>query len=360
MQAGLRQKTKFSVIQKWITACLLWLAALPMGADAQVLSPLVIYSPHGPEIMKLAKQHFEKKYPTVTIAWEYRGAEDIFQRVMNEHRDGGGDHAGDIWWGGPHYTFMQAAGAGALTPYQPTWHDRVAAQFKDAGHHWYSDMQTPLSMIYNKNILAEKSLPRDWDDLLKPVFKNKLVLRYPKDSGTMRALFGALIQFKKKQSGSIEKSFRWLAELGKQTGKYADHSQIVFQSLGQGLFPLSIWNVAETSMRAKQGFPVSIVFPESGMPILSDGIALIRKNRPHPFAKDFYEEITSVEFASILAKPPYSRVPTRFDVDKALKPDYLNDSRYKPMLVDWAEIGSGIDSWLELWEKEIAGKRDTP
>lgn len=328
---------------------------------AQTKRPLVIYSPHGPEILKAAKDHFRKKYPQVEISWEYLGAEDIAKKVLEEARPGSGKSPkGDIWWGGPQFSFIQAANAGALHPYKPTWHNVVNPELRDKNDLWHSDMQTPLSIVYNKQLIKSLGQISDWDDLLKDRYKGKLVLRFPIDSGTMRAIFGALIQRKIKETGSEDKAFQWLKSLDNQTGKYVDHSQKVFQTIGQGLHPISLWNVAEIKMRREQGFPVEFVFPKSGMPILTDGIALIKKTEPHPNAVDFYELVTGLEFVRVLAQPPFSRIPTRNDVDKKFKPLYLSDPRFKSMEVDWQQVAQNISSWLSKWEMEVADKAKRP
>lgn len=328
---------------------------------AQTARPLIIYSPHGPEILKAAKDHFRKKYPQVEISWEYLGAEDIAKKVLEEARPGSGKSPkGDIWWGGPQFSFIQAANAGALQPYKPTWHDAVNPELRDKNDLWHADMQTPLSIVYNKQLKKDLGQISDWDDLLKERYKGKLVLRFPVDSGTMRAIIGALIQRKIKETGSEEKAFQWLKSLEKQTGKYVDHSQKVFQTIGQGLHPISLWNVAEIKMRRGQGFPVEFVFPKSGMPILTDGIALIKNPERHPHAIDFFELVTGLDFVRVLAQPPFSRIPTRNDVDKKLKPTYLTDPRFKPMEVDWQQVAQNISSWLAKWELEIADKAKRP
>jgi len=75
----------------------------------------VVYSPHGPEMLKDAEAQFEAAYPHVDLQWLDMGSQEVYNRVSAERAR----PACDVWWGGPSTMFMQAAEEGLLEPYRP-------------------------------------------------------------------------------------------------------------------------------------------------------------------------------------------------------------------------------------------------
>lgn len=100
-------------------------AAVP-GVPAAKQS-VVVYSPHGKEVLGDYEKLFEAANPGVDVQMFDLGANDILNRVRAEK----GRPAGDVWWGAPSTNFVQAAGDGLLAPYKPTWADAVAAEYRD-------------------------------------------------------------------------------------------------------------------------------------------------------------------------------------------------------------------------------------
>jgi iron(III) transport system substrate-binding protein len=316
---------------------------------AEATRPLMVYTPHGPEILKAALDELKKQNPDAKVEWQFLGAEELLTRLKAERAA----PAADVWWGGPNFTFIEAAREGLLSPYKPTWSAVAPDGTHDAGDLWYADLQTPLTIIRNAQLVAEKDAPKDWDDLLDARFAGKIAIRYPMDSGTMRGLFAALIAAKAKPPGTLAKAFEWLGSLEKQIGAYTGHSQELFQLLGKGLYTVGLWNAPETAMRQEQGFPVTVVFPRSGMPVLLDAIAMVKRPEAHPLAAKFYETVTSAAFERVLAAQPFNRIPVREDLS-AVRPAFLKDPRYRAMPVDWNDVSLHAGAWMTQWETQIA------
>lgn len=322
----------------------------PKDGTATSSKKILIYTPHGPGMVKLVKTEFEKQYPGFEIDWLYLGAGKIFDRLKSEKSA----PKADIVWGGPHYLFINAAEAGLLAPYRPSWHKSINASFHDSEHRWYGDMQTPLSITYNTQVLPKAKKVRDWDDLTDSRLLGRIIVRYPPASGTMRTIYAVLIDRQLRRGKTLKQAFQWLQKMEDNTRTYASHSQVMFHKLGQGLFWISLWNIPEVGTRKTQGYPIDYVFPKSGVPVLLDAIALVNKPQIPDHVKKFYEVATSKKMVEALAAKPHFRIPTRTDVAPETSPKYLKDPRFRVMDVNWSRVAKESDGWIGRWEKEIA------
>ncbi len=314
--------------------------------------PLVIYSPHGSEMLSAAQEAFVKIEKDAVIDWRFMSTEEVVNKLTAEKAK----PVADIWWGGPQFTFLRGAKADLLAPYKPSWADKTQPQFRDEHDLWYGDLLTPLTIIYQKNLTRADDLPKDWDDLLKPEFAQKLSVRFPMNSGSMRALYAALIDRQIAHGKTLDQALEWMKKLEAQVARYETHSLGVFSAVGKGVHLYSMWNVPETILKSRQGYPVDFVFPTSGMPTVVDAIALVKRPVEHPLARKFYEFVTSKEFATKLTEEPFNRVHVRTDLGKGARPDYLDDPRFKTMVTDWHRVSESEASWMERWEKEVFNK----
>ena len=109
-----------------------------------------------------------------------------------------------LWWGAAHTTFQTAAEENLLAAYRPTWADKVPAGSRDAQDRWYGTYQTPEVIVYNSDAVKPEDAPKDWDDVLDPKWRDKILIRNPNPSDSMRAIFGAMIWRFYKDTGSPE------------------------------------------------------------------------------------------------------------------------------------------------------------
>lgn len=150
---------------------------------------VVVYSPHGKELLGDFARQFESQHPGVRVSWLDMGSQDVLDRVRSEKSN----PQADVWWGAPSPFFMSAADEGLLLPYHPEWADKVGSDQKDSLDRWYGTYLTPEVITFNSRLLTRQTAPRDWDDLIDPKWQGKIAIRNPIASGTMRAIFSAII-----------------------------------------------------------------------------------------------------------------------------------------------------------------------
>lgn len=328
---------------------LLLLAVLVLSACAtDDRTRVVVYSPHGKELLEAYEAAFEAEHPTVNIEWLDMGAQEAYDRIRTESTN----PQASLWWGAPQTQFMQAAQEGLLAPYAPSWANAVGPDARDAQDRWYGTYLTPEVLAYNSEVHDSTSVPPDWDDLLDPSWADRIIIRSPLASGTMRTIFGAMIL----RQPSIEEGYRWLARLDENTASYpADPTQL-YLKLARGEGDLTLWNMPDIALqRDENGYPFGYHIPTSGTPVLVDAIALVEGGPELEAATLFYEFVTS-EAALIDQAQRFHRIPARTDIPSEQLPAWMTALDLRPMPLDWARLAQDGPDWMQYWDENIRGR----
>jgi len=312
---------------------------------------IVVYSPHGKELLTDFAERFEKQNPGTKILWIDMGSQDILDRIRSERAN----PQADLWWGAPSSLFMSAAEEGLLAPYKPSWAEAINDAQKDALHRWYATYLTPEVIAFNAQVLSRETAPQDWDDLLDPKWQGKISIRNPIASGTMRAIFSAMIWRFYKETGSPQKGYDWLLKLDANTKSYPANPTLMYLQLARQEALVSLWNLPDIELQKQlYDYPFEYVFPKSGTPILAEGLAIIRKSKNPELAKKFYEFITTPENLVYQAKK-YFRIPARNDIKPELLPNWMVNSKITEMDIDWRVFSEKSKEWMKYWNQNIKG-----
>ncbi len=315
-------------------------------------SRVVVYSPHGRELLEDYEKSFEQKYPGIDVQWLYMGSQDVLDRIRSEKAN----PQGDVWFGAPNTMFSQAAGEGLLESYRPSWAEGVPAAAHGANDAWYGTYFTPEVIAYNSKAVKAENAPKDWDDLLLPQWKNRIIIYDPVASGTMRTIFGAIL-FRYQRQGEIEKGFEWLRRLDANTKEYVANPTLLFQKMARGEADVTLWNMPDVELQRKVNhYPLGYVFPSSGTPYLTEGIALIRGGKNAEWARRYYEFVTTPESLKLAAEK-YFRIPARNDISSSELPELISRAkeRVRSMDLDWSVLSAQSRGWMKRWENDVKG-----
>ncbi|MCC6488730.1 MAG: extracellular solute-binding protein [Candidatus Hydrogenedentes bacterium] len=323
---------------------LLFIVALAAAFGCSSRNVVVVYSPHGPDVLKDYEARFEAAHPEVDVQWIDAGSEEVYSRVKAER----GRPQGDVWWGAPSTMFIEAAEEGLLEPYRPTWADAVESSYKDGQDRWYGTYRSPLAIMFNTRKYTKKQVPGTWDALLDPAWKGKITLRKPLPSGTMRTFIGAMIM----RASSEDDGLAWLRQLHEQREAYMENPQLLYDHMKKQEDLISVWLMPDVVLqRERNGFPFDYVLPAQ-TPVLTEGIAII-KGAPHAdLAKAFYEFVTSPESLAHQAAA-YGKVPARADLNPKTLPLWITTLDVDAMPIDWASFSANEDRWCERWAAEV-------
>ncbi len=331
--------------------CLVVLISLA-GCTRPSKTPLLIYSPHGKEMLEEFEKEFEAANPDVDVQWLDMGSQDAYDRIRTERSN----PQADVWWGSPSTIFMRAEKESLLTPYRPSWANSVAPEFRSPDDAWYGTFVTPEVIVFNSRLLTKDEAPKEWDDLLDPKWKGRIILRYPLASGTLRTVFSAMIALSVARTGSEESGFDWLRRLDANTKSYTSDPTQMYLKLAREEATVSIWDMPDIVLQARvNGYPFGYNFPRGGTVLVTDGIAIVRGCRHPELARKFYEFVTTEE-SLILQANKFYRIPARNDIPKSKLPDWIASASITSMRVDWELIAQRESTWMKKWDEEIKGR----
>jgi iron(III) transport system substrate-binding protein len=330
---------------------LLGLGALLGCSDGR--TPVVLYSPHGRDLLVLLETEYERREPTVDVRWLDMGSQEIYDRIRSE----AANPQADVWFGGPDTIFARGAEDGLLAPYRPTWADAVPATSRDAGDLYFGLYRAVPLLIYNSAAVSAEEAPRDWDDLLDPKWKGKIVIRDPLASGTMRTAFGKVLADSVAATGDEEAGFDWLRRLDGQTKDYAVNPALLFEKIVRQEGLVSIWELTDMLFQRQRGAPFGYNFPTSGSPVIDDSIGLVA-GAPHPEAARAFIDWVGSEDALLLAAEEAFRLPARTDLARDKLPEWAREALDQIVTadVDWQLIADRGKQWMARWDREVRGK----
>ncbi|MFQ5628474.1 MAG: extracellular solute-binding protein [bacterium] len=337
-------------MKKLIGICSLLICYLSISCSEQK-NIVVVYTTHGKDLLESMISQFEAENLGVEVQWIDMGSQDALDRVRSEKAN----PQADVWWGAPAPLFMKAAEENLLQTYKPSWGDAVDSIYKDPVHRWYGTFLTPEVIGFNSEKLTPETAPQDWDDLLEPEWKNRVVIRDPLPSGTMRAIYTAMILRFYGESQSTDQGFEWLKKLDANTHSYAPGQTHLYFKLSRGEGDVTLWNMPDMLLQKNiNNLPFGYVVPKSGTIIVTDCIALVAGAKHVGLGKKFYEFVTS-EKAFIEQAHNYYRIPSRNDIPREKLPEWMRE-QLKVMPIDWKIFVEKSDEWIKYWDENIRNR----
>jgi len=330
--------------------------ALALAGCGDGRTPLILYSPHGPDLLTLIEKEFELGHPTLDVRWLDMGSQDVYDRVRSE----AANPQADVWYGGPDTILARGAAEGLLASYRPAWADAVPAEYRHGEDLYFGLYRTAPVLVYNSEVVPAEEAPRDWDDLLSPRFEQQFLMRDPLGSGTLRTMFGLFLAESVTATGSEDRGWQWLARLDVQTKEYVLSPALMIEKLARQEGQVTVWELTDMLWQQKRGRPLAYTFPTSGTPVIEDAIGLVA-GAPHPLeAKIFIDWVGSPEAQRLAAEAAF-RLPARTDMAPQDLPAWAVNvlAEMVPADFDRALLAAKGNEWMSTWDRTIRGRGAT-
>jgi iron(III) transport system substrate-binding protein len=314
---------------------------------------LVLYSPHGRELLAVVEEAYEAENPGLDVRWLDMGSQEVYDRVRSERAN----PQSDVWFGGPATIFARGAAEGLLEAYRPDWGDAVPADLADPEGRFFAVYRTAPVILYNSEAVTGEDVPTDWEDLLDERFDQEIVIRDPLASGTMRTFFGMVVARSVTETGSPQRGYEWLAELDVRTREYVLNPALMIEKLQRQEGLVTVWELTDALWQERRGAPLDYVFPASGTPIIADSIGLVA-GAPHPEAARRFIDWIGSPAGQRLAAERSLRLPARNDLPREELPEWTVRvlDAIVPAEVDRDLVGRFGDDWMKTWDRSIRGR----
>jgi iron(III) transport system substrate-binding protein len=313
-------------------------------------TPLTLYSPHGRDHLTLLEHAFEAVHPEIDVRFLDLGSQEVLDRLRVERVN----PQADVWFGGPTTIFARGAADSVLAPFRPTWAALVDSSGIGPGDLYFPAYRTPAIIAYNNVAVPDSEAPKDWDDLLAPRWRDQVLIRDPVASGTMRAIWGLIIERSLRQTGDTAAGMAWLRRLDGQTRSYALSPALLDAKLARQEGLVTLWDLPDILIARSKGMPFGYVFPASGTVVIDDAIGLVRGARHPEAARLFIEWVGGVD-AQLLAADKVFRLPARHGLPPERMPAWVADVERAMVVepVDWDLLAREGAGWMGYWDQHV-------
>src|SRR5210317_1179799 len=258
----------------------------------------------------------------------------------------------DVIWGWAVTNMSEFVPKGMLVPYKPKGWEMIPANFKDPAGYWTAIDLYAAALVPNTKVLEQKNLPmpKGWNDLLNPVYKDMLIMPNPASSGTgflqVASLLVMLDPDYKNKPVEQNKAWDFLKKLDKNMGQYIKSGSKPAKLTAAGEYAIGCSFAFVYSSLKKKGFPVVMVLPEEGAGFELEANALLEGAKHEAAAKKFLDWAISESAMNGYAKFKLGVTYPGIQGPKDMPP--LDTIKLAPMDFPWqSENRSKI---LEVWQ----------
>ena len=278
-------------------------------------------------------QLFRQKYPFIKVDYFRADNEKLLNRILTEST--AGKFNGDVILISS-FEVRVLLQKKLLQKYASPESRAYPEGFTDKEGFWTSVYSIPRVIAYNSKLVRSDAVPKSYEDLLQPRWKNSFGLS---DSATL--WYTGFLKFYGEEKGRD-----YMRKLAVQKPAFRDSETVIIQLLAAGEFPLGMVYSHQAAALKRRGAPVDWV--RTAQPIVTGlkPIALSAKAQHPNAAKLFIDTALSKEGQELIKS--FSRIPDRGDVTSELK----EGIKFFPADPRWGDsYGKYVEEFREIFFK---------
>ena len=320
---------------------------------AKAEGELVVYGSCEEDYLAAACAHFEELYG-IKVQYQRLSTGEVQAKIEEEN----GNPSADVWFGGTTDPYNVVAAEGLLEAYEAENASHLlGSQYRDPDGYWYGIYKGILGFMVNKDELERMNLeaPADWQDLLKPEYKDLIWLSNYNTAGTAKLVINTMIQ-----KYGHDEGIQYLVDLDKNIQVYTKSGSGPSKNVGTGECVIGIGFLHDgITQIVDNGYDnVQLIIPSSGTSF-EIGATAIFKGAKHPnAAKLWVEYALSPECVELAA----SHGSYQFLViDNAKQPEQASEFGLDPenvMDYDFEDAKNNIKTYVEEVMNALGGGDD--
>ena len=251
---------------------------------AKAEGELVVYGSCEEDYLAAACAHFEELYG-IKVQYQRLSTGEVQAKIEEEN----GNPSADVWFGGTTDPYNVVAAEGLLEAYEAENASHLlGSQYRDPDGYWYGIYKGILGFMVNKDELARMNLeaPADWQDLLKPEYKDLIWLSNYNTAGTAKLVINTMIQ-----KYGHDEGIQYLVDLDKNIEVYTKSGSGPSKNVGTGECVIGIGFLHDgITQIIDNGYDnIELIIPSSGTSC-EIGATAIFKGAAHPNAAKLWIE----------------------------------------------------------------------
>ncbi|MBI3373746.1 MAG: extracellular solute-binding protein [Betaproteobacteria bacterium] len=276
-----------------------------LGCASAFGQALSIVTSFPKDLTAVYKQAFEKRNPGVRVEIQNKGTSAGVAYV----REAPANNKPDIFWASAPDAFEVLAKDGLLARYDggnPAVPAKIGSYpINDPRGYYYGQALAGYGLMWNTRYLKAHKLPepREWADLVKPVYHGHASISSPSRSGTTHLTVETILQ-----GEGWEKGWSQMLQIAGNCAAITERSFGVPEGVNNGQYGIGLV-IDFFGLSAKaSGFPVEFHYP-SVTAIVPANIGLIANAKSAELGKKFIAFTLSDEGQQLLLDPKISRLP---------------------------------------------------
>ncbi len=294
------------------------------------------------------KKAFEADNPTIEIAWVRDSTGVVAAKLMAEKDN----PRADIIWGLAASNVGLMASMGMLEPYTPAGATALNPMFLSGkSPQTWVGMDAYLSLVcFNtaEGKKGNKPVPTSWADLIKPEYKDSIVMPNPASSGTGYLTIAAWLQIMGEEAG-----WKYMDALHQNIAQYIHSGSAPCVQAAKGERLIGIGLDTRGASEKTKGAPLELVVPKEGLGWELEVTAIVKGTKNLDAAKKLADWAATKKANELYAKtypivayPGVANTPPNYppNLEKVM---VKND-------VEW--MAKNRDRILAEWTKRYDGK----
>ncbi len=299
------------------------MAVALLAGNVLAKTTLTVYTALEAEELEPLRKAFVAEYPDLDIAWVRDSTGIITAKILAEI-DAGNPKA-DIFLGTSATSLLVVDSKGMLLPYAPKGLDKLDPRFRDQRDppHWVGVDAYAAVICYN-TIEAEKfklPKPSSWQDLLDPVYKDRLVMPNPNSSGTGFLTVSSWLQLMGEDGG-----WKFMDSIHRNMERYTHSGSKPCRLAAAGEVPIGISFAFRGASLKQKGAPLDLITPTEGVGWEVEASGILKTSKKVEAAKKLMDWHISPaamkvynQYLPILAIPEIAEPVPHFPTDTVEK-----------------------------------------
>ncbi|CAM4130779.1 ABC transporter substrate-binding protein [Lederbergia lenta] len=278
------------------------------AGQPDISGELQFYTSQPDEDAQKLVSEFNKLYPDVKVSTYRSGTEEVVSKLMAEKE--AGDIQADVLLVADAITFESLKKDNLLLSYQSPEAENIPETLVDPEGTYSGTKVMATALVINTNNVT--SAPKDWEDLLEIEAKDKSLMASPFYSGAAAYNLGIFTR---------DSALGWdFYESLKDNGMTITKGNgAVLKEVASGEKSYGVVVDFIVAKAKKEGSPVELIYPSSGVPVVTEPIGIMKNTQNEAAAKAFIDFVLSEDGQKVAAELGYTPARDGIPAPEGLK-----------------------------------------